>query len=58
MANPQNSKQAMPPDLPALLDRLAGLLVAATHNAPMMLFLREPDANQYVRREYRKGWEL
>jgi signal transduction histidine kinase len=48
MANAQNSKQAMPPDPPALLDRLAGLLAAATHNAPMMLFLHDPGGNQYM----------
>ena len=48
MANSQNPMQATPPDLPALLDRLAGLLAAANHNAPMMLFLHEPGANQYV----------
>ena len=54
MANLQNPKQAMPPehatapDLPAVLDRLAGLLAAATHDAPMMLFLQEPGANQYL----------
>ena len=58
MANSQNSKQTMSPehagsrspspDLPALLDRLAGLLAAAIHDAPMMLFLHEPGANQYL----------
>ncbi|MGD8903674.1 MAG: hypothetical protein PVI67_08925, partial [Anaerolineae bacterium] len=58
MANSQNSMQPMPPehaaslspspDLPALLDRLVGLLAAATHDAPMMLFLHEPGANQYL----------
>ena len=58
MANSQNSKQAIPPkhavsrspspDLPALLDRLTGLLAAATHDAPMMLYLQDTGARQYV----------
>jgi signal transduction histidine kinase len=58
MANSQNLKQTISPEhaasrspspeLPAILDRLVGLLAAATQDAPMMLFLHEPGANQYV----------